>query len=640
MNTSTFLVDTIALSLLHFLWQGAAIAALAGALMLVLRRPATRYLVGIGALGLMLVSFGTTVYLLSSGDSAGELLSARAPAAALASPKVADVTSLSMLWTSQAANSSDAFVWMARAWFAGVVVFALRIVFGLLAIERLRRRSLIALSPRLIARFEALQARLGIERVIRYCQCEGVSVPAVVGVFRPIVLLPLRALTGLSAEQLDAVIAHELGHILRFDVAVNFLQVFAETLLFFHPAVWWLNRRIRADREDCCDDVAVAACGSRVTYARALASMEGWRETPSFAMAATGGTVAARVARLLGVSRGERGERATRAIAAMLVLTASLAAGVVSLGVALPAGAQTSESDAPAVAAEPAVPAEPAEPAIPAVPALEAVPPVPAVPELTALPPVPDVPEAEPPPPPLPAAPVPTTPQKEAKPVKEAKPAPEPKAARAPKAEREPKVEREPKALREPKTSREPKVDRAEKVVTRQVERTDVHQDVQVEVREEVRVNQNENHSQNQNHNSNVDVQYAIDIGKADAAAALGHMDVTPEYIRDIRATGLHAELADLIALRSLGVSADYVAQMRALGIKGDAAEIIAMKSQAVAPDYLKALIAAGIRVDAYELIQAHAMGITPETMEHARKLGIENLSFDKLMQLKSAAVL
>ncbi len=70
----------------------------------------------------------------------------------------------------------------------------------------------------------------------------------------------MRALTGLTPEQLEAVIAHELGHIKRFDVAVNFLQMIAETLFFFHPAVWWLNRRIRADREDCCDDVAIAAC--------------------------------------------------------------------------------------------------------------------------------------------------------------------------------------------------------------------------------------------------------------------------------------------------------------------------------------------------------------------------------------------
>ena len=124
----------------------------------------------------------------------------------------------------------------------------------------------------------------------------------------------MRALTGLSPEQLEAVIAHELGHIKRFDVAVNFFQVIAETLFFFHPAVWWLNKRIRADREDCCDDVAIAACGGTVGYARALATMESWRDVPSFAMAATGSPVAARVARLLGVqeSPGRRTHRGRR----------------------------------------------------------------------------------------------------------------------------------------------------------------------------------------------------------------------------------------------------------------------------------------------------------------------------------------
>ncbi len=113
----------------------------------------------------------------------------------------------------------------------------------------------------------------------------------------------MRALTGLSPEQLEALIAHELGHIKRFDVAVNFVQVVAETLFFFHPAVWWLNKRIRADREDCCDDIAVAAGGSSVGYAKALATIATWRDVPSFAMAATGSPVATRVARLLGMNR-------------------------------------------------------------------------------------------------------------------------------------------------------------------------------------------------------------------------------------------------------------------------------------------------------------------------------------------------
>ena len=167
------------------------------------------------------------------------------------------------------------------------------------------------------------------------------SVPAVIGFFRPIVLLPMRALTGLTPEQLEAVIAHELGHIKRFDVAVNFFQVIAETLFFFHPAVWWLNKRIRADREDCCDDVAIATCGGTVGYARALATMESWRDVPSFAMAATGSPVAARVARLLGVSQQQSGARTAGMVTASLVLATALIAGAVSLGVANPALAQT-----------------------------------------------------------------------------------------------------------------------------------------------------------------------------------------------------------------------------------------------------------------------------------------------------------
>jgi beta-lactamase regulating signal transducer with metallopeptidase domain len=633
MNTSDSLINTIALSLLHFLWQGAAIAASAGTLMLVLRRPATRYLVSVGALVLMLISFVTTVALLSSGDSATELLSARAPAAALASPKVATVTSLEMLWTSQAVTTSDAFVWMARAWFAGVFVFALRIVFGLLVIGRLRRRSLVALPPRHVARFEALQERLRLDRFIRYCECEGVSVPAVIGVFRPIVLLPLRALTGLSAEQLDAVVAHELGHILRFDVAVNFLQVIAETLLFFHPAVWWLNKRIRADREDCCDDIAVSACGSRVAYARALAAMEGWRETPNFAMAATGGTVAARVARLLGV-RGERGERASRAIAALLMLTMALAAGVASLGVALPAAAQSSVPAAPPVAPEPVVPATEVVPPVPPVPAPKMLPPVPTVPEAPAA----NL-EVAPPAPPIPAVPAPQ-PAREVEPLREPKAAKDPKAAKEPKvaklhkapkepkAAKEAKVSKEPKVAKEPKQPRaakEPKVDRDERVDVRQIEQVDVQQDVQGEVREEVRSNLNHHSNQNHHQNSN---NHALRPTTRNSNSS----------VEDREALGVSKE--DFAALQAMNISPDYVRAMRSTSPRPSTADIIAMKAMGVTPDYLEALRAVGIQTGAAGVMQVRTMGITPEDIEHAMKLGFNDLTVDKLIQLDLSSVL
>jgi len=281
MTTTTEIMRVLAWSLLHFLWQGAAIASVAAALMFVFRKPATRYLVGIGALALMLVSFGVTfAYISGASVAAADVSAAGAPAAASLSTPGA-IASPVMHGGEQAAASSDGgFLWIARGWLAGVFVFALRIAFGLLVIEFLRRRNLVALPDALVERFQALQRKLGIRREVRYAECHSLSVPAAIGVFRPLVLLPMRALTGLSPEQLDAVIAHELGHIKRFDVAVNFFQVIAESLFFFHPAVWWLNRRIRADREDCCDDMAIATCGGTVGYARALATMEGWRWPP------------------------------------------------------------------------------------------------------------------------------------------------------------------------------------------------------------------------------------------------------------------------------------------------------------------------------------------------------------------------
>ncbi len=123
-----------------------------------------------------------------------------------------------------------------------------------------------------------LQDHLGLDSRDRILRMPWLQAPAVIGWFRPVVFLPVTALTGLSEEQLESVIAHELAHIQRFDPFVNVFQVCVETLLFYHPAVWWLNKRIRAEREHCCDETAVALCGNAVEYARALTLMEEWRE--------------------------------------------------------------------------------------------------------------------------------------------------------------------------------------------------------------------------------------------------------------------------------------------------------------------------------------------------------------------------
>ncbi|HKU90486.1 MAG TPA: M56 family metallopeptidase, partial [Steroidobacteraceae bacterium] len=354
-------MKVLAWTLLHFLWQGAAIAALAGALMSMFRASSTRYLIGVGALALMFASFGVTFALLSAPPAGGDGLAADSMpvsadvAPAVLAPEVLEISPI------LAITPERDFAWVARTWLVGVCLLALRIAFGLLLLEQLRRRNLSALPAEIVERCRDLQQRLGITRMVRYCECRMVNVPSVIGFFRPVVLLPMRALTGLTAEQLEAVIAHELGHVKRFDVAVNFVQVIAETVFFFHPAVWWLNKRIRADREDCCDDVAIAACGRTVSYARALATMEGWRDTPELAMAATGSSVSTRVARLLGMGQQKNGARSAGVITASLVLAAALMAGAASLGFAQPAAASPGEAFAALVVDD--VPPAPAAPA-------------------------------------------------------------------------------------------------------------------------------------------------------------------------------------------------------------------------------------------------------------------------------------
>ena len=180
MIATTEFMQTLAWSLLHFLWQGAAIAAVAAAFMFVLRKPATRYLVGIAALALMLGPSSSLSPLISEpAATVAEVAAIGAPAAA---PASSERGQCALRKRSHGASERPFlpavdFAWIARGWLLGVFVFALRIAFGLLVLEHLRRRNLIALPEALVARFRALQHRLGIRRVIRYCECHSLERP-------------------------------------------------------------------------------------------------------------------------------------------------------------------------------------------------------------------------------------------------------------------------------------------------------------------------------------------------------------------------------------------------------------------------------------------------------------------------------
>jgi hypothetical protein len=165
-----------------------------------------------------------------------------------------------------------------------------------------------------------------------------------------VVLLPAAALAGLSPRQIEALLAHELAHVRRHDYLVNLLQSAAETLLFYHPAVWWVSRQVRKEREDCCDDLALTVCADRALYAATLTDVAAMAVTPSIALAATDGSLVHRVGRIL----GQVDPRRRTPSAAVTALFALLITGAVVPMMAMRSPEPPQTDPTPAVTTEPA----------------------------------------------------------------------------------------------------------------------------------------------------------------------------------------------------------------------------------------------------------------------------------------------
>ncbi len=218
--------------------------------------------------------------------------------------------------------------------------------------RRLRRIERETTTPGLQEQVARLSNRLGIRRLVRVVQSSRIDVPSTIGWLRPLVLVPASAFAGLTPAQFEAVLVHELAHVRRHDYAVNVLQSAIEVVLFYHPACWWLSRRVRTEREHCCDDVAVAVCGDGLAYAAALADLETRRGRPPLAVAATDGPLLERIRRI--VAGHAPGPRTTGLAAALmpstvLVLTLAMmpATGVARLSALVQSAVPTAGSTVP-----------------------------------------------------------------------------------------------------------------------------------------------------------------------------------------------------------------------------------------------------------------------------------------------------
>jgi bla regulator protein blaR1 len=667
-------LEALGFSLLHFLWQGAALAILTAAALAAVRTASGRYAVAMFAMVLMLAApVGTYVLFDLSPEP-----SANAPAAAGAIPALVHPASgMKRAFSSSMGLSSGtagtALNYFVELWFFGVLLFSLRTTGGFVLVLRLRRRDSKPIDSQQLALFAKVQQALGVRRAIRYCESLTLDAPAVVGWFRPVILLPVSAITGLTELQLRAIVAHELAHIRRLDAFFNLFQVAAETVLFYHPAVWWLSKRIRAERENCCDDVALALCRRPAEYARALALMEEWRVAPGLAMAANRGPLSSRVARLLGVREKGSSLRSAGLAFLALGLAAALLAGNALFGLVRSASAKSRPQNPTVVLEHPIVITAPRPAAVPR------------------------------------PAPV-------AQPVLElqvlltqdaAQNASKQSYIEAMKAEGFENLSADdliamkiqgitPEYIHQIraeglKPSADELVGMKVQGITadyiRQIRALKLEADVDTLIGMKVQGITPEyvdgirklGFKADSDQLIGMKVQgitpeYVESMRKlgfqpdADQIIGMKVQGITPEYVESMRKLGfqpdadqivgmkvqgispeyvhqlqelnIHPDAEDLIGMKVQGIDADYVRSIRATGLNPDKDQWLGLKVQGVTQEYIKSLQVAGFKPDPDEVIGAKVMGITPQFLEKARSHGFKDLDLEKLIQLKQANVL
>jgi len=290
-------VEALGWALLHFLWEGALIALAVWAVLAGCRSARLRYGVAFAGTLAMFAAFAVTVWVSIpengfGAQSAWSLVEGRAMNVA-----ASDGDGLSGMVRS---GLGRLLPWVVAVWMVGAFGIGLYRIAGWSAVLRIRREGVCAAPIEWHQRMVRLARRVGVSKPVALLESSLAEVPLVIGMLRPAILIPAGLLTGMPVSQMEAILLHELAHIRRLDYVVNLIESVAESLLFYHPAVWWISGVMRAERENCCDDVVVAAQGDARGYAAALLVLEERRVVGrELVPAATGGNLMNRLQRIL-----------------------------------------------------------------------------------------------------------------------------------------------------------------------------------------------------------------------------------------------------------------------------------------------------------------------------------------------------
>ena len=295
-------------TLIHSLWQGVGILVVFSVLRYIFKTSHSRYWQGIGALSLQLVSAVVTFFMVYEPASAlnpsgntqtfsGFLVQTYQGSQLLAPVK------LSFIQQAEAflRNNLDSFVLF---WFIGATLLLMRLSVGFVYVQQLKVQQISPIGDDIQLLMDNLLKKINMAAPIKLLESAKATVPMTIGWLKPIVLLPIGMATGLTMKQLEAVLAHELAHIKRYDYLINIFQSFVEILFFYHPATWWISGKVRDERENCCDDFAVDICGDRLILAKALTQVATFQHQPRLAMAfgAKRQTFMDRIKRIVGIN--------------------------------------------------------------------------------------------------------------------------------------------------------------------------------------------------------------------------------------------------------------------------------------------------------------------------------------------------
>lgn len=310
------IIEALGLTIIHSLWQGALIAIVLGILMLATNKftSGTRYILAVTASIFMLICPIYTFiknYNPETKYQNATVIAERVNSGILYETQisqeeenkiVADKNAFSLNPQQFKSYFYRHFPLIVTIWLLGILAFTLKFIGGLAYTQRLKYYRISQVSDEWQKKFKELCVKLNIKKAVKIYESVLVKVPMVIGLIKPVILLPVSAFTGLSQKQLESIIVHELAHIIRRDYLVNLLQSVVEILFFYHPAVWWINGVIRAERENCCDDIAIEQTGDSVNYAKALANIQEQlllKENLAMAIAGNKNQLLKRIKRLL-----------------------------------------------------------------------------------------------------------------------------------------------------------------------------------------------------------------------------------------------------------------------------------------------------------------------------------------------------